>query len=101
MQFENTPDLYVDGACLQGYLPAGYHDLVRVFGEPTYNETSGDGKVDIEWNLEFADGTVATIYNWKDFDGGQSAREAISYEWHIGGHDKQSLYYVWDAWSQR
>ena len=27
--------------------------------------TSDDGKVDVEWNVMFNDGVVATIYSWK------------------------------------
>ena len=36
---------------LQGYIEASYADLVKVFGHPQCTETSGDGKVDIEWEL--------------------------------------------------
>ena len=27
---------------------------------------SDDNKVDVEWNIMFNDGVVATIYNWKN-----------------------------------
>jgi hypothetical protein len=77
---------------LQGYLIADYDTLVSVFGEPQYVETSGDGKVDIEWEMAFVDedndgDTVFpfTIYNWKDYDGGLRARTEDNYQWHIGG----------------
>jgi hypothetical protein len=76
------------GTSLQGYVKASYDQLVKVFGDPTYNETSGDDKVDFEWVLKFNDGTEATIYNWKDYDGGLYAMSTPDYTWHIGGKDK-------------
>jgi len=75
---------------LQGYLVSSYADLVKVFGQPQCTETSGDGKVDIEWELkiedkEFETTRNVTIYNWKDYDGGYAAMSNSQYEWHIGG----------------
>lgn len=75
---------------LQGYLVSSYADLVKVFGHPQCTETSGDGKVDIEWELkiedkEFETTRNVTIYNWKDYDGGYAAMSNSQYEWHIGG----------------
>jgi len=29
-----------------------------------------------------------TIYNWKDYDGGQRATSDPQYEWHIGGRNR-------------
>jgi hypothetical protein len=84
---------------LQGYYVATYDELVSVFGEPTYNTTSGDDKVDVEWDLEFWDActdstVVATIYNWKDYDGGVRARSGVKYEWHIGGTGRNAVWAV-------
>ena len=82
----------VSGTSLQGYIKCDYATLVRVFG----NETSdGDGyKVDAEWELEFSDGVVATIYNWKNGknycdDDGLEVSEMT--EWHVGGYSKQAV----------
>jgi hypothetical protein len=55
---------------------AYYHQLVEVFGEP---EGGGD-KTTAEWALEFEDGTVATIYDWKEYETPMGL-----YHWHIGG----------------
>jgi hypothetical protein len=79
------------GTSLQGYINASYDDLVLAFGKPTYDETSADNKVDIEWCLKIfenddEDGINVTIYNWKDYDGGKRATVESDYEWHIGGH---------------
>ena len=75
---------------LQGYITCSYAELVKVFGEQTCTETSGDGKVDIEWEMQVEDFDhnairPFTIYNWKDYDGGFEARSNPIYRWHIGG----------------
>ena len=82
MEFVNIDSVDVGGTSLQGYVNTTFAELVRVFGAPTYgpNEPSGDGKVTCEWCLEFSDGTVATIYDWKE---GSTPME--KYSWHIGG----------------
>jgi hypothetical protein len=54
------------GTSLMGYCDANttYAELVACFGEP---ETDIDGeKVDAEWCIKFEDGTIATIYNYKN-----------------------------------
>lgn len=81
------------GTSLQGYLNASYDDLVLAFGKPTFDETSADNKVDIEWCLEIyendnEDPIQVTIYNWKDYDGGLRAISDPQYEWHIGGRNR-------------
>ena len=91
MNYEIKPRHSFVSTSLQGYIEASYADLVKVFGHPQCTETSGDGKVDIEWELQIIDNewdTVypITIYNWKDYDGGYSAMSSESYKWHIGGN---------------
>jgi len=78
-----SKDAYADGTSLQGYVTAYYHELVEVFGEPDL--TNGD-KVTAEWCLEFEDGTVATIYDWKEYETPMG-----SYRWHIGGKDGMAV----------
>ena len=67
---------------LQGYVQAHYHQLVEVFGEP---EGGGD-KTTVEWCLKFADGTVATIYDWKEYETPMGL-----YSWHVGGMSKLAV----------
>lgn len=86
----NTTEIDINGTCLQGEITAGYHELVSLFGEPH----EGDGyKVDAEWDVQFEDGTVATIYNWKDGnnynEGSGTPTDKIN-NWHIGGMHKRS-----------
>jgi len=52
------------GTSLQGYINATYSQLLEALGEPTYNEPSGDDKVQVEWVVEFND-NFFTIYDWK------------------------------------
>ena len=76
---------------LQGYMPARYDQLVAVFGEP---EGGGD-KTTVEWCLAFEDGTVATIYDWKEYETPMGL-----YSWHIGGKSKKAVDRVTQAFRQ-
>ena len=80
MKFTNGAD--VNMTSLQGYIEAYYHQLVEVFGEP---EGGGD-KTTVEWCLSFEDGTVATIYDWKEYD-----TPLGLYQWHIGGRNNLAV----------
>jgi len=74
----------------QGVITVGYEKLVDTFGEPTYLD--GD-KTDADWNIEFADGTVATIYNWNpckdEFYCPQDP--TVINDWHIGGFSDDAV----------
>ena len=48
----------------QGTIDATYAELKHCFGEPKGRHD--DHKCDVEWNIKFADGTIACIYNWKN-----------------------------------
>lgn len=92
MKFVNhthrNSNIYI-GTFLQGYLNARYEDLVRAFGEPKQQ----DGyKVQVQWVLKFSDGTVATIYDWKEGCPPKYVRE-----WHIGGFNKKAVNHVYAA----
>ena len=77
----------VNGTSLQGYIDTSYDVLRGCFGLPTCD---GDGyKVDAEWIITFADGVVATIYNWKNghnYCGWDGLDTEDITNWHIGGH---------------
>lgn len=76
-----------NGTFLQATISESYEKLAAVFGEPTGK--GDDYKSDAEWDLVFEDGTVATIYNYKD---GKNylRKDGLPVElitrWHIGGH---------------
>jgi len=89
MNFQNISETYaneVNGSCLQGHVNIKYHELVEIFGEPTDGD---EYKVQKEWILQFEDGTVATIYDWKwseEYNGdGQGTHYTMVPEWNIGG----------------
>lgn len=87
----NTNDIDANGTCLQGGIDISYAELVKKLGEPT----NGDGyKVDAEWEIKFGDGTVATIYNYKDgknYNGKEGLDVEEIRDWHIGGNKKDAV----------
>ena len=93
MTFRTHNDLHVDinGTCLRGYKHATYAKLVDTFGPPT---TGDDYKTDVEWHLLFRDGTVATIYNWKNgynYLGSDGTPTEDITRWNIGGRDDHTV----------
>ena len=92
---ENQQSIKTSGSSLVGTIEATYEELIEAFGEPTYKEPSGDGKVSTEWVLEFEhqDGkyVVATIYDWKMYDNGTACRSGEKFEWHVGGFNYEAL----------
>lgn len=89
IQFKNVRTVSTSGSCLQGYIKTTYNELVNVFGNPT--TLQGD-KVTVEWTIQFTDGTVATIYDWK-----LSQTPMNVYDWHIGGFNQRAVDYVNDS----
>jgi len=97
MKYEIKPRSEFVSTSLQGYITASYADLVKVFGHPQCTQTSGDGKVDLEWEMNIVDGDdvyPVTIYNWKDYDGGYTAMSEPNYNWHIGGNQRIVSSYI-------
>ena len=92
---ENSQSVKTSGAALVGTIEATYEELIEAFGEPTYKELSGDGKVSTEWKLEFEhqDGkyVVATIYDWKMYDNGTACRSGEKFRWNVGGFNYEAL----------
>jgi len=92
--FDNNDMVDICGTSLMGKVRTTYDKLVEAFGEPTYDALdSDDGKVVVEWTLDFRvetgeyngndfDYIPATIYAWKE-----SSIPCGEYDWHIGGHD--------------
>ena len=81
------------GTFLQGYIKATYEQLLKTFGEP--HDPNGDNyKTDVEWAFEFADGTVATLYNWKNgknYCGKEGLELNDIYEWNVGGRSEKAV----------
>ena len=82
---------------LQGHITATYAQLVGTFGEPL-KEGFDDYKSDAEWLVQFPDGVVATIYNWKNGINYCGSEHGIPTQyitdWHVGGHNNLAVDYV-------
>lgn len=87
-----------NGSHLQASVTAPYSKIVEVFGEP---HNDGDGyKTDAEWVIEFDDGTLATIYNYKDgknYNGPNGLSIQDITDWHIGGFSWKAGHHVHKA----
>lgn len=63
----NDQEININGTCrAKVYRNFGrditYQDIVNVFGEPMESHCD---KADLEWHIQYEDGTIATIYNYK------------------------------------
>ena len=86
MKFTN--DALVNGTSLKGHIVTTYAELVEKFGEPN----KGSDKTTVEWRLDFEDGTVATIYDWKY---GETPMHKT--EWNIGGKNSDAVFRVYET----
>lgn len=80
----NKEDIDICGTFGLGSFHVSYEKLLKIFGEPL----PGSSKTDAEWTIQFDDGLVATIYNWKDGrnylgEDGMDVEDII--DWHVGG----------------
>lgn len=89
------------GTSLQGELQIPFSRVVEVFGEP---QESDGYKVAFEWRIAFADGTVATIYDYKasslyndEYPTPEQMREQNFSDWHIGGRTTRAVELVREA----
>jgi hypothetical protein len=81
LNFQEADSLTI-GSSLKGYINATYSQLIELLGEPTYNEPSGDNKVQVEWVVSF-EGDIFTIYDWKTFSREYTENELK--EFNVGG----------------
>ena len=84
--FEDTGGTY-----LQGHIDTTYENIVSVLGKQHHN--GDDYKTDAEWNIKFEDGTIATLYNWKNgknYCGDEGCELEDITEWNIGGHNPRA-----------
>lgn len=83
----------MNGTSLQGYINANYDLLKKLFNDPM----NGHYKTDAEWCIEFNDGTIATIYNYKDghnYRGRHGIATCNITSWHIGGSNQKASDYI-------
>lgn len=76
----------MSGAASRGYIDTSYSNIKAKLGEP---ELLDEGfKSDAEWDLKFKDGTVISIYNYKDgknYLGSKGKSKSDITDWHVGG----------------
>ena len=91
MEFKKADSDKRIGTSRMGTIDISYDELVSVLGEP---DTCEDGdKVDAHWLIEFGNGTVASIYNYKDgknYNGDAGTETKDIRAWHIGGKTEES-----------
>ena len=87
----NDNEINFDDTSLQGNIRAGYSLLCNLFGQPH----GSDGyKSDAGWDIEFEDGTVVTIYNWKNgknYLGSEGYDTQKITSWNVGGKERRSF----------
>ncbi len=88
----NDSEINSIGTGFIGEIEADYKTLKKIFGQPTEGDKF---KMDAHWEIQFDNGMVATIYNWKDgisYNGRTNGvpKTKIT-EWHVGGHDDEVL----------
>ena len=92
---EQATDREICGSHLQGYTISTFQNIVDKLGNPHSN---GDAyKVDVEWAFKFEDGTIATIYNYKNglnYLGAEGKRLMEMHNWNIGGHSERAVFLV-------
>ena len=69
----------IDGTFLQGYVITSYQNLVDLFGEPVLQ--FDPAKTRANWVVQFEDGVVATVYDYKVLD--KPLKQVT--EWNVGG----------------
>lgn len=75
-----------DMTSLKGSITTTYAKLVKRYGEP--HESDGY-KSDAEWVIEWEDGVIGTIYNWKNgknYLGDEGEEVENITDWNIGGY---------------
>jgi len=76
-----------DGTSFHGVtIRATVDQLTKAFGE-SYDNNSGDDKVNFEWDMETDEGEVFTIYDWKNYRKLKLDEYVV---WHIGAKDKST-----------
>jgi hypothetical protein len=84
----------LDGTSFHGAtISATLADLQIILGAP--NQTSDQyDKVQNEWEMELEDGTVFSVYDWKEYRR-YADKELI--EWHIGGMNQKDTFVAQDT----
>ncbi len=84
----------LDGTSFHGAtISATLADLQIILGATTHASDHHD-KVQNEWEMELEDGTIFSVYDWKEYRR-YTDKELI--EWHIGGMDQKDTFVAHDT----
>ena len=84
----------LDGTSFHGAtFNATLADLQVILGAPNSGGDHHD-KVQNEWELELEDGTVFSVYDWKEY---RRYTDKETIEWHIGGMDQKDTFVAQDT----
>jgi hypothetical protein len=81
-KFKQTTQSPIGTSFHDTVINASVNDLTKVLGEPQYDANHGTDKVNFEWMMELNDGSVFTVYDYKEYRV-LDKREIIG--WHVGG----------------
>ena len=68
-------------------------DLQIILGAPNHTSDQYD-KVQNEWEMELEDGTVFSVYDWKEY---RNYGDKDTIEWHIGGNCEKDTFVAQDT----
>jgi len=57
----------------------------QILGQPQCEQNDGRDKVNFDWTMETDDGTIFTVYDWKEY---RALQEDEIIEWHVGGKSR-------------
>ena len=84
----------LDGTSFHGAtISATLADLQIILGAPNSGGDHHD-KVQNEWEMELEDGTVFSVYDWKEY---RRYTDKETIEWHIGGMDQKDTFVAQDT----
>lgn len=64
---------------------ASVNDLIKIFGEPTIQDNTGDYKSNFDWHLQTFGGDVFAVYDWKEY---RKLNLDETIDWHIGSFSR-------------
>ena len=89
---QQQPVKPLQGSHLIGVFGASYDTIKAAFGDPQEGE---DDKIQVVWYIQFEDGTIASIYDWKQGASYRGEGCGIHFsdvdEWHVGGIDEKAM----------
>jgi len=84
----------LDGTSFHGAtISATLANLQIILGAPNHTSDPHD-KVQNEWELELEDGTIFTVYDWKEY---RRYTDKETIEWHVGGRSQKDTFVAQDA----